>query len=620
MSNQDIIMKKIFLSVGFVCASLFVLAQNGKFLAEKSGKGAVLIHEVQAKEGLYSLSRIYGIKVAEIAAANDFDKDKNLLIGQRIKIPLTETNLSQKKGKTPVFYAVSDGETLTAISNRFNKVSLKDLKTWNKIEGDVVPRDKDLIVGYFTGTATSSSVVMEKKKETENVASVKNSSKGQPASITGSNINIRKGPATDQPVVAIAQLDEVVDVLRTINKEWAFIRTTSGAEGYISSQFLKPADKKPETPKTVVLKTAFITGSNINIRKGPSTDEEIVATAQQNEVVDLLKNVNAEWTSIRTKDGTEGFVATQFLNTTGKKTEPIKPVVLKTALIAGSNINIRKGPSTNEPIVATLQQDEVVEILKNVNEEWTGIRIKDGTEGFVASRFLNTTGKKPEIKKEETLKTATIIGTNINVRRGPATTEPAIASVQQDEVITLLKKVDDDWTAIRLADGTEGYIASKFINTSEKKPSSELSQNQNSIEKAKDETIENVVNNIEKKVIEKEDVRSELPTKTANTSFKDIYLSQGNPNFTSEKTVVSGIFKTNKGWKDEEYYILIDGPAIGSIVKLLNPENNQTIYAKVLGKMSGLAYADGFDIRISEAAASKLLANSQQKFTVKIAY
>ncbi|HOZ85182.1 MAG TPA: SH3 domain-containing protein [Niabella sp.] len=613
-------MKKIFLSVGFVCASLFVLAQNGKFLAEKSGKGAVLIHEVQAKEGLYSLSRIYGIKVAEIAAANDFDKDKNLLIGQRIKIPLTETNLSQKKGKTPVFYAVSDGETLTAISNRFNKVSLKDLKTWNKIEGDVVPRDKDLIVGYFTGTATSSSVVMEKKKETENVASVKNSSKGQPASITGSNINIRKGPATDQPVVAIAQLDEVVDVLRTINKEWAFIRTTSGAEGYISSQFLKPADKKPETPKTVVLKTAFITGSNINIRKGPSTDEEIVATAQQNEVVDLLKNVNAEWTSIRTKDGTEGFVATQFLNTTGKKTEPIKPVVLKTALIAGSNINIRKGPSTNEPIVATLQQDEVVEILKNVNEEWTGIRIKDGTEGFVASRFLNTTGKKPEIKKEETLKTATIIGTNINVRRGPATTEPAIASVQQDEVITLLKKVDDDWTAIRLADGTEGYIASKFINTSEKKPSSELSQNQNSIEKAKDETIENVVNNIEKKVIEKEDVRSELPTKTANTSFKDIYLSQGNPNFTSEKTVVSGIFKTNKGWKDEEYYILIDGPAIGSIVKLLNPENNQTIYAKVLGKMSGLAYADGFDIRISEAAASKLLANSQQKFTVKIAY
>ncbi|HRB06450.1 MAG TPA: LysM peptidoglycan-binding domain-containing protein, partial [Niabella sp.] len=186
-------MKKIFLSVGFVCASLFVLAQNGKFLAEKSGKGAVLIHEVQAKEGLYSLSRIYGIKVAEIAAANDFDKDKNLLIGQRIKIPLTETNLSQKKGKTPVFYAVSDGETLTAISNRFNKVSLKDLKTWNKIEGDVVPRDKDLIVGYFTGTATSSSVVMEKKKETENVASVKNSSKGQPASITGSNINIRKG-------------------------------------------------------------------------------------------------------------------------------------------------------------------------------------------------------------------------------------------------------------------------------------------------------------------------------------------------------------------------------------------------------------------------------------------
>ena len=90
-------MKKYFLSAGIILLSILSYAQNGKLMAEKSGKGAVVVHEVQPKEGLYSLSRMYGVKVAEIASANGFDKDKALLLGQKIKIPLTSENLLQKK-------------------------------------------------------------------------------------------------------------------------------------------------------------------------------------------------------------------------------------------------------------------------------------------------------------------------------------------------------------------------------------------------------------------------------------------------------------------------------------------------------------------------------------------
>ncbi|MCH5719159.1 LysM peptidoglycan-binding domain-containing protein [Niabella hibiscisoli] len=94
-------MKKYFLLAGFVISSGWAMAQSGRLIAEKSGKGAVLVHQVQAKEGLYSISRVYNVKVADIAAANGFDKDKGLSIGQKIKIPLTAENLSQKKGRHP---------------------------------------------------------------------------------------------------------------------------------------------------------------------------------------------------------------------------------------------------------------------------------------------------------------------------------------------------------------------------------------------------------------------------------------------------------------------------------------------------------------------------------------
>ncbi|TXH54850.1 MAG: hypothetical protein E6Q89_07405 [Bacteroidia bacterium] len=65
--------------------------------------------------------------------------------------------------------------------------------------------------------------------------------------------------------------------------------------------------------------------------------------------------------------------------------------------------------------------------------------------------------------------------------------------------------------------------------------------------------------------------------------------------------------------------ILIDAAA-GSIVKITNPINNKFIYAKVLGKMSGIDINNGFDIRISDAGASDLGFNNLDKFKVEINY
>lgn len=86
------------------------------------------------------------------------------------------------------------------------------------------------------------------------------------------------------------------------------------------------------------------------------------------------------------------------------------------------------------------------------------------------------------------------------------------------------------------------------------------------------------------------------------------------------ETVTAGIFKTSSGWNDAKYYLLIDKVPPGTIIKVMNPTNNKTVYAKVLGEMSGIRQNEGLNIRISNAAASALEITEQDKFIVNVNY
>ena len=86
------------------------------------------------------------------------------------------------------------------------------------------------------------------------------------------------------------------------------------------------------------------------------------------------------------------------------------------------------------------------------------------------------------------------------------------------------------------------------------------------------------------------------------------------------ETVTSGIFKMLSGGQEAKYYLLIDNVPSGTIVRIINPDNNKTVYAKVLGEMSGLRQNQGLNIRISNSAASTLGITDTEKFIVKINY
>lgn len=87
-----------------------------------------------------------------------------------------------------------------------------------------------------------------------------------------------------------------------------------------------------------------------------------------------------------------------------------------------------------------------------------------------------------------------------------------------------------------------------------------------------------------------------------------------------DATVTSGIFKTSSGWQDAKYYALMDKVEPGTIVQVVNPVNNKSIYAKVLGEMSGIRQNQGLELRISNAAATALDISDPDKFIVRVLY
>jgi uncharacterized protein YgiM (DUF1202 family) len=57
-----------------------------------------------------------------------------------------------------------------------------------------------------------------------------------------SNLNIRKGPGTDQPIVGKAAHHEIITLVSKTNDQWWLVRTNDGEEGYAYAQYLTPEE------------------------------------------------------------------------------------------------------------------------------------------------------------------------------------------------------------------------------------------------------------------------------------------------------------------------------------------------------------------------------------------
>jgi len=213
-----------------VCMLVYFCVTAQQKLVLKGKANAIYVeHKVGEKESLSSIGRIYGLTASQLSRFNGRSPSAVLSKGSILKVPLQITEISQKTG-TPVYHIVTKGDNLFKISQRYNKVPVTQLKSWNKLGVSAVKNGQELIVGYIKTTSEQSlgissqkETVAEKVVETPVVAEA-----------------VTKSAVTEQAKANPAKEKETAQGFHKDNEEKnSFIGNASPDEGFFASLYVR---------------------------------------------------------------------------------------------------------------------------------------------------------------------------------------------------------------------------------------------------------------------------------------------------------------------------------------------------------------------------------------------
>jgi murein DD-endopeptidase MepM/ murein hydrolase activator NlpD len=120
-------------------------------LAELNAVQDWLEYTVKKGDSLAQVAGLFGVKSAHLAAANDLTEEKNLKVGQKLRIPLSSSRL---------VYTVKAGDSLSKIAGRFG-VTIQDLITENNLKTYSLTEDQKLTIPLRVQTSALTMVKTE---------------------------------------------------------------------------------------------------------------------------------------------------------------------------------------------------------------------------------------------------------------------------------------------------------------------------------------------------------------------------------------------------------------------------------------------------------------------------
>ena len=273
-------MKNIVLLSVIILITTSLRAQtNETLLIKSSDKGLYVDHKVTPKENFYSMGRAFNVHPKHIALFNGLDMSKGLSLGQTVKIPLSDTNSTQKTDKgVPIYYVTGNGETLYRVSTNNKNVLMESLRKWNHLPSDKLAGGTRLIVGYLTTSETQALAVNAPSQKAETTTKPVGNKDVAKTDVTNkpeqkkeeAKINQTKNEEISKPeqkkVEAIQPKDESKmnkDVVQAKQE----IKTTNTDQGYFKASFDQQVKQQPASKEQTVTSGIFKTASGWNDAK-----------------------------------------------------------------------------------------------------------------------------------------------------------------------------------------------------------------------------------------------------------------------------------------------------------------------------------------------------------------
>ena len=228
------------------------------------------------------------------------------------------------------------------------------------------------------------------------------------------DVNLRRGAGTNYGVIKVIGTGTTVTVTDASNSQWYKVKLSDGTEGYLFSEYLKvtsgnidsakPSATPTPTPApnngTVQAKTT----SDLNVRKGPGTSYGIVKVIDINVTVTVTEATNSNWYKVKLSDGTEGYLAAQYLKITSGDINSVKPGNSGDDNTNNGNnsntpatgeyvrvtvgLNLRSEPNTSSKVRTVLSAGTVLNVLDRKTSGWVHVRTTGGTEGYVSAEYV----------------------------------------------------------------------------------------------------------------------------------------------------------------------------------------------------------------------------------------
>lgn len=170
-----------------------------------------VMHKVMKGEGVYGISKKYGVTTSDIYNANE-GSDKSINVGQILLIPRGNASSSGSSGaqsspapttKTEkVYHTVGKGQTLSSIAKQHN-TTVSKIKELNKLKSDNIQLGQKLVVGEKTTVITAPKPKTETPKQTPAATPDKNATpQTEPvkAAEPQNNVVVNPTPVTEKPM------------------------------------------------------------------------------------------------------------------------------------------------------------------------------------------------------------------------------------------------------------------------------------------------------------------------------------------------------------------------------------------------------------------------------------
>jgi uncharacterized protein YgiM (DUF1202 family) len=279
-------------------------------------------------------------------------------------------------------------------------------------------------------------------------------------------LNLRSAAGTGGSVVEVLPQDAVLTILSgPVSMDgfrWYEVETELGETGYVADAFIAPLGFQAGD-------VVFVNTDALNVRSEPGMNSTVLQVIFENTVATITNGPEAaegvSWYEIDVEGVVLGWVAGQYL--AFSDAPPVTPsgefAAGSWAFVIDPPVNLRESASTDGTIIRSLPDGEGMLVLAGPTDaggySWYQVE-DDGDIGWVAGEFLGGgffTGRN-----------AVVADGPLNLRSAPGTGSDIVATLTQDELVSVLNVSPtiingEYWFQVTTGDSVTGFVAGRYL-------------------------------------------------------------------------------------------------------------------------------------------------------------